>query len=457
MTLVMQDRPTKSTPRAAGRIAHVLGWYFPEALGGTEIYVAGLSHRMQAAGWDVRIAAPLPGEPDGREYEHDGVPVFRYPIPPNPTRDECRGTAPVRGAEVFHCWLGKIQPDIVHFHTFSTGIGPREVTAARESGARVFATTHLPALGYLCQRGTMLRWGEELCDGICRPAKCAACSLHQRGAPKPLARVVGGMPGLASELLGRMPGRSGTMLGMNGQIRRNLRMQNQILRDVEKYVVLTQWAYDAMIHNDAPPEKVVLNRLGHGHVSVTRKPSPDARPTRTPVRFGFVGRLNAVKGADILARAVASLPRSLPFTVEFCGPTVPGGGRSVETQLLEILGDDPRVTFREPVAPCDVPDLLASYDVLVIPSLWLEGGPTVAIEAQAVGTPIIGTPMGGLAELVTNGVDGRHVPPRDIAELAVAMRTVVEDPGEIDRWRTALPAARTMDDVTRDYLELYRG
>lgn len=450
----IQDRPATAAPQAGRRIVHTLGWYFPEALGGTEIYVAGLTERLQRAGWDVRIAAPLAGGPAEREYEYEGIPVFRYHIPESATRGECRGTSPVRGTEAFHRWLRELRPDIVHFHTFSTGLGPREVSAARESGARIFATTHLPALGYLCQRGTMLRWGEGLCDGSVRPAKCAACSLQQRGLSKPLAWAAGGVPGEISDLIGRLPGRAGTMLGMNAQIRENLRMQNRILNDVEKYFVLTQWAYDAMLRNGAPAEKVVLNRLGHGHETIAVKPSPDGSPTHRPIRMGFVGRLTPLKGADVLARAVASLPRSIEFTLEICGPAS-GAGNGVETQIRSILGDDPRVTFRGPVTPAEIPKLLRSYDVLVAPSVCLEGGPTIAIEAHAVGTPVIGSQIGGLAELVTDGVDGRLVPPRDVAALAAAMRRVVDDPAEIDRWRAALPTARTMDDVTRSYLELY--
>jgi glycosyltransferase involved in cell wall biosynthesis len=88
----------------------------------------------------------------------------------------------------------------------------------------------------------------------------------------------------------------------------------------------------------------------------------------------------------------------------------------------------------------------------------LEGGPTVAIEAHAVGTPVIGTRIGGLAELVTDGVNGRLIPPGAWRALADALRDMAKNPvGTIDRWRLALPPARTMDQVAADYLTLYNG
>jgi glycosyltransferase involved in cell wall biosynthesis len=108
------------------------------------------------------------------------------------------------------------------------------------------------------------------------------------------------------------------------------------------------------------------------------------------------------------------------------------------------------------VPHAQVPRALAALDVLVCPSLVAEGGPTVAIEAHAVGTPVIGTRIGGLAEMVADGMNGRLVAPGDWRALARVIQTIVEDPaGTVDQWRRLLPPPRTFDDVTRDYLSLY--
>ena len=69
------------------KIVQASGWYYPDSVGGTEVYVAELSSRFQAAGHDVLIASPQPGLSAPRTYEHDGVSVVRYPIPAEPSRD----------------------------------------------------------------------------------------------------------------------------------------------------------------------------------------------------------------------------------------------------------------------------------------------------------------------------------------------------------------------------------
>src|SRR6478752_4012118 len=105
------------------RIVQALGWYFPENVGGTEVYVSGLAQSLALAGHEIFIAAPDAAGDKERTYCYDGCAVYRYPIASSPTRQECQGEVAVRGAERFHRWLAEIRPDVVHFHTFVTGLG----------------------------------------------------------------------------------------------------------------------------------------------------------------------------------------------------------------------------------------------------------------------------------------------------------------------------------------------
>lgn len=435
-----------------------VGWYHPDSLGGTEVYVAALARLLRQAGHEVLVAAPDPARSEPREYVHDGTPVYRYPIPAAPTRGEAQSEVRARGAERFHSWLAERRPDVVHFHTFVTGLGPFEVAAARAAGARTVATTHSSSLGWICQRGTLMRWGTTPCDGICRPARCAACELQHRGLPRALAHAVGALPPWSGRLLGGILGPTGTALGMSALIARNQARQRQVVDDLDRFVVLTGWALDALAANGLPREKLALNRLGHAHGEVQRKPGPDERPTGRPVTVGYLGRFDSIKGVHDLVAAVTGLPPEVPLKLELRGPAHSPGEKAVLAEVRNLAGGDPRITFAPAVPPEAVLDVLAGYDLLACPSLCHEGGPTVAIEAHAVGTPVVGSRIGGLAELVTDGVDGRLVPPGDRTALATALREAADDPAAtVDRWRRRLPGARTMDQVSADYLDLYRA
>lgn len=440
------------------KIVEAVGWYFPTSLGGTEVYVAALCQRFRAAGHDVRVATPEPGGESPRVEVYDGTPVFRWPTPAEPTRAQVQSRVPVPGAEAFADWLDRERPDVVHFHTFVPGLGRFEIQAARRAGARVIATTHASSLGYTCLRGTLMQWGTEPCDGLVRAAKCAACALSERGLPRAAAQALGVVPAPLGRGLAHLPGKLGTALGMTGLVAWNRRLQSELLDSVDRFVVLTDAARQIVLSNGAPPAKVTVNRLGIAGRGFTAKPAPVDQPTRRPVQLGYLGRFDAVKGVHDLARAVATTARDVQLRVELRGPVETPAERQVLRELKEILHGDPRVYFLPAVTPAEVPAVLAGWDVLACPSVCAEGGPTVALEALAVGTPVIGSRIGGLAEIVEDQVSGRLFAPGDWRELSRLLVALATSPATtVDRWRTALPTPRTMDEVARDYLELFDG
>ncbi len=105
----------------------------------------------------------------------------------------------------------------------------------------------------------------------------------------------------------------------------------------------------------------------------------------------------------------------------------------------------------------DVDSVLRDVDVCAMSSDW-EGMPLLAFEAMAARTPLVATSVGGLKELVQDGVNGMLVPPRDPAALANALITVLND--EQLRARLSSAAAGrigefTIDAVTERFAELY--
>jgi len=437
------------------RVVQAAGWYHPDSVGGTEVYVSTLARELRARGHEVRIAAPQPGLQTPRIYEHDGCEVFRYPIPDVPTRDEAQGDVVVRGAEHLHRWLASICADVVHIHTFVTGLGLKEIHAARDAGSRVVVTTHASSLGYLCQRGSLMFHGRSLCDGIVDPSRCSECVLEGRGAPAPIRSVLAGLPEPISRLTGAMQGPIGTAFGMRDLIRRNLSRQCEMLKAVEAFVVLTERAAEIVRANGAPASKVFVNRLGIRDGIDAAGAAPASRDTG-PIRIGYVGRFEHVKGVLDLAEAVRRLPSALPVHVEFRGPAQSAADRATRALVAETSASDPRVAIANGVAPESIVDVLRSYDVICCPSRCLEGGPTVALEAMALGIPVIAASVGGVAEIVEDGVNARLVPPGDVERLSEALIEVATDPmSTIHRWRKRLPPSRRMHDVTREYLDLY--
>jgi glycosyltransferase involved in cell wall biosynthesis len=433
------------------RIVQAVGWYLPESLGGTELYVARLAARLLASGHDVLVAAPDPNGVEERRSIVDNVPVYRYPIARTVSRAQARGHEVVPGAERFHLWLAAMRPDVVHFHTFVTGLALREIEAARKAGARIIVTSHAGSLGFLCERGTLMRDGRHLCDGAVADDVCAACALQMRGVPG--AGLVGRSPAwLATAALGA-PGRVGTVVGMRALIADNRRAQAELFSHIDAFVVLSEFARRALIATGAPEDKVFLNRLGVQ--PSTNRPAQRSAPDSTTV-FGFVGRAEAIKGLDDAVRAVVSIPQHVAIrlrAVVVCGNDEE---RSLLQRCRALARNDSRVSFEDPVAPQEIPRLLASIDILLCPSRAVEGGPTIALEAHAAGTPVVGSNLPALNEIVTHEVNGLLHEPGDWRQLAAYVTQIAAAPSAtIDAWRSRLTAPRTHDDVAREYLLMY--
>jgi glycosyltransferase involved in cell wall biosynthesis len=438
------------------KIVHLLGWYFPDSVGGTEVYVEALCRRLRAAGHQLLVAAPDAHHAARERYEHDGVPVFRYQIAAVPTRDEAQHRVAVRGAERLYQFLADERPDILHVHSFTTGVGLPEIREARRLGIRVIVTCHLPSFGYMCRSGELMQWGRVPCDGFVAVGKCAACNLTRLGMPQAIARLAGAMPVPLSVALQRLPWRLGTTLGMPASVREYEAMQHELFSLVDRFVVLNETGRRMLISNGAPAGKIVLNRLGVSHPATTLKPAAGVRPAGAQVRFGYVGRIHPTKGLTELLRAVAAIPREVLFRLEIRGPIMDEASRRYATDLQAMAAGDGRIEFCPAVAAPDVPALLAEYDALLCPSIWFENGPTVALEAIAAGTPIIASRVGNLAELIADDVNGLLVAPGDIQAWRRALTLVATSPAEtVDRWRSALTPPRTMDEIATHYLSLY--
>lgn len=75
---------------------------------------------------------------------------------------------------------------------------------------------------------------------------------------------------------------------------------------------------------------------------------------------------------------------------------------------------------------------------------------------MALGVPVIAASVGGVAEVVEDGLNARLVPPGNVDRLAAALAEVARDPAAtICQWRKRLPSPRTMRQVAREYLSVY--
>lgn len=206
--------------------------------------------------------------------------------------------------------------------------------------------------------------------------------------------------------------------------------------------VRTARGADLVIANSAATALTVSGTKAlvvHPGVRVPPRVASDrARDSR--VTIGVAARLVPVKGIAYLLTALAAVRReSADVVLQIAGA---GPAEAGLRDDAEAAGVADAVEFRG--WRDDVTDLMRRWDIYVQPSL-AEGFGMSVLEAMAVGLPVIATDVGGLPEIVEDGVTGWLVPPADSAALARRITALVRDP----------VARRRMGDAGRARAELH--
>lgn len=153
------------------------------------------------------------------------------------------------------------------------------------------------------------------------------------------------------------------------------------------------------------------------------------------------GRLVEMKNFPVLLEAVAALRRTpLRFRVALAGD---GPQRPYLERRADELGIADQVTFTGNID--DLGELMQSADLFVLPSSF-EGLSLTLLEAMARGLPVVGTRIGGVVDVVEDGVSGVLVEPGDAEALAAAMRALLSNPP-----RRAACGAAGLEIVRRHY------
>lgn len=251
------------------------------------------------------------------------------------------------------------------------------------------------------------RWGVPLVHAMHTMAKVKNASLAENDAPEPLARVIG---------------------------------ETQVVAAADRLIANTQEEAGELVrHYAASPGKVAVVHPG---VNLDRfRPEPGRAAARA--RLGlpqdaliplFAGRIQPLKAPDVLVRAVAVLlERDPSLRDRLLVPVVggPSGSGLAKPEALHKLaarlGVSDVVRFQPPVPQERLADWYRAATVLVMPS-YSESFGLVAIEAQACGTPVIASAVGGLPVAVADGRTGFLVAGHDPYDYARALRRFADHP-----------------------------
>jgi glycosyltransferase involved in cell wall biosynthesis len=383
------------------RILQVCDHYPPDS-GGLATHVQRLSRHLLSRGHEVRVvvAGAEGSDPgtDGLEAVRVGSSFSRLPgvyeagsppfHPPWPDGGFRSGLEAV--AEAF-------DPDVVHAHGWCA------FSVAASSGAwsrSLICTLH--DHGLACPKKSLLRFDSE-----CGPGRGAAClRCDGLGLPK--------RTGLALALersVPRLRQRASLMLAVSSHVSHRVAgagVEPRLLRVVPNFV-------DLPAASDSPAEQ------------------PQSPPGGGPASILFVGPAAPHKGRQVLIEAFRGL-RSREVELKLAG----GDGTLIEPGVSDLGRQD----------EAGLAELYRNALFLVVPSVWPDPCPTVALEAMAHGRPVIASATGGLTDIVEDGVTGLLVEPKSSAALIRAIESLLDD-GEL-RQRLGQAARQAVERFSSD-------
>jgi glycogen synthase len=386
------------------RILHASDSFQPN-VGGLELAVAELVRAQVTHGHAIAVATPRhPQAPDRENFY--GVEVHRLPMTtariPHAYAEQGRFFfPPVPDPEfgrAFAELVRQFRPDIVHVHGW---ILYSVLGAARSAAAPVVATAHDSS--YVCATKTLLHRGIDPCSGP-ELRKCLRCAFVHYG-PKGIPLVAG-----LHQIGSRRHRHVAQWLAISSAVAAHGSAPRRADRSAMDVI-------PTFIDDD-------LLALATDARTAER---PDFVPPTQPYIF-YAGVLGTQKGVDVLLDAHGRLCES-----DVDVPLVLAGPPRRDFQIA----DRPGVVIVNPVPRSKVVAALRHAAIGVVPSVAEEGFGRVAVECLAAGTPCVVSAIGGLVDVVADGVEGLHVPPGDAASLAAALRRLFDD----EDLRTRLGAA----------------
>ncbi len=321
----------------------------------------------------------------------------------------CRMFVNREAARKFAGLLAEFRPDVVHVHGVHRHLSPSILFEASARRIPVVQTVH--DYHHICPNGELL-----VKTAVCEPRRCGRIWL----GPCVRHACVKGSVG------------------------------KSVLAAAETAFQSVRRAYERTISRFVYPSRFIEGRMAEAGWDVPHDVLPNAVALGAESgRDGgvvYAGRLAPGKGVDVLLEAANGL--DCPVAVAGEGP-----------EESRLRGLATRARFVARLNAVETGALMSNATVVVVPSTYPENAPLSLLEAMALGKPVVASAVGGIPEIVTDGVDGLLVPPGDAAALSAALRCVIEDRGLADALgRDARRKVRDRFDPERHYrglIEVY--
>lgn len=350
------------------------------ARGGDCIYTINLEKILKDYGHEVAVFSMEHPENFSNAYQKYFPAEVIYNGKKNLLRSSIRpfGTPEVK--QKFNALLNNFNPDIVHLNNIHTQLSPIIAKIAYERNIPVVWTIHDYKL--LCPRYDCLRKGQEPCE-LC--------------------------------------------FGNRSNILKYKCMKNSFVASIAAYMEAMVWNRKRLEKYTSAficPSQFIAEKMETGGFNknkiIVLNNFIETEKCRTTVTekedyYCYIGRLSHEKGVETLVKAAQELPYKLKII-----------GAGPLTDHLKTITQRPNIEFLGYKNWDEIKEISRKARFLVIPSEWYENNPFSVIESLCLGTPVLGSDIGGIPELINIPKNGMLFDPRNTEDLTSKIKKMFE-------------------------------
>lgn len=358
---------------------------FPPKSGGSGWSAFYLAQALTQRGHTVRVAQPRAGLRGTQAREYEGLRVAEVGF-------EATNLAGLRAwrrtralEKTFSAYLAAraSEFDVIHAqHVWSIG-----AAVAAKKIARIPVVSTVRDYWHVCLYGTL--WRDDAICPICRGGEITRCLRQKYG------------------------GAAKFMQPATPFVAREVRRRQQTLRDSDAVIAVSDYVAATLREITHTAQLHVIPNLIDAAETRRLATRDAAAALRAAPYLLFIGKLNALKGADWLPQILAQSGVALPLVVA-------GDG-----ELKAALARHRQIELRGWLSNAETLTLLARAKALLFPARWAEPLARTLLEAQALGIPTIACDTGGTRDIIEDNVNGLLA--NSIAEFAAALRRLMND------------------------------
>lgn len=413
--------------------------FFPQYVAGTEVLTYSVARELMSRGHMVHVLTGYPsnvdlGEEDRfDEYDFEGIHVYRFHHAYKPMAGQTSiievGYNNRLAVTYFGRVLERFKPDIVHFfHLNRLGTGLIE-HAVRKGIPRFMTPTDFWTI---CPTGQLLCGNGSLCSGPSVYAgNCVKCFAQKTNGG--VIRIIAErLPTAGADWLARLTQkgvlpsypRREEVMAIVSRLGINIARLNQL----NGLIVPNGFMRELLARHGVSPRLIIQSAFGIDFTSsqeIKRRSIP-----QRPLRVGFIGTLASYKGCHVLINAFKALPRGLAILRIYGNMNE---FPEYSSELKRIANNNDAIEFCGTFHNSRIGEVIAGFDVLVVPSLWYENTPLVIYSAQAANCPVVASDLPGISEVIRDQVNGLMFEAGNPVGLAKQLSRFINEQGLAER------------------------